>query len=163
MKSNPTSQIGSEENKQRLVAQARALHDEVLEAIYHLEIALASAAPRREKVWNKRVIEELGKVSDLLDEHARSAEADEGLFSTIVTAQPRLAHHVDRLGREQNNLLEQSRSLERQFAHHGEGALPNFRDVRKGIRSLLNALSSHRADVNDLVFEAFSTDIGIGD
>ena len=163
MQSDPKSQVGFEENKQRLIAQARALHDEVLEAMYHLEIALASAAPRREKVWNQRVIEDLGKVSDLLDEHARSAEADDGLFSMIVAAHPRLAHHVDRLGREQNNLLEQSRSLERQFAHHGEGALPNYRDVRKGIRSLLSALSSHRADANDLVFEAFTTDIGIGD
>ena len=163
MKSKPTSQFGFEEDKQRLIAQAHAQHDEVLEAMYHLELALASAAPRRERVWNKRVIEELGKVSDLLDEHARSVEVEDGLLSMIVAAQPRLAHCVDRLGREHSNLLQQGRSLEQQFAHHGEGDLPNYRDVRKGIRSLLNALCNHRADVNDLVFEAFSTDIGIGD
>ena len=160
---NPPPQSGFAENKQRLIAQVRAQHDELLEAIYRLELALASAAPRRDRVWNKRVIEELEKASDLLDEHFRSIESDDGLLSMIISAQPRLAHGADRLGREYSNLVQQARSLERQLAHHGEGDLPSFRDVCKGLRSLLNALSNHRADANDLVFEAFSTDIGIGD
>jgi hypothetical protein len=163
MKSKPTSQFEFEEDKERLIAQAHAQHDEVLEAMYHLELALASAAPRRERVWNKRVIEELGRVSDLLDEHARSVEAEDGLLSMFVAAHPRLSHCVDRLCREHSSLLKQGRSLKQQFAHHGEGDLPNYRDVRKAIRSLLNALCKDRADVNDVVFEAFSTDIGIGD
>jgi hypothetical protein len=99
----------------------------------------------------------------LLDEHARSVDSEDGLLSMIVAAHPRLSHRVDHLGREHSNLFQQARTLEQQFAHQAEGDLPNYRDVRKGIRSLLNALCNHRADVNDLVFEAFSTDIGIGD
>jgi hemerythrin-like domain-containing protein len=163
MKTNPMSQSGLEKNKQRLIAQARARHDELLEAIYRLELALASAAPRRDRVWHKRVIEELEKASDLLDEHFRSIEADDGLLSMIVSAQPRLAHGADRVGREHSNLVQQARSLEGKLAHHEDGDVPSFRDVCDGLRSLLNALSNHRADANDLVFEAFSTDIGIGD
>jgi hypothetical protein len=163
MKTNPRSQSGFEENKQKLIAQARARHDEILEAICHLELALASVAPRRDRVWHKRVIDELEKASDLLDEHFRSIEADDGLLSTIVSAQPRLAHCADQVGREHSNLVQQARSLERQLVYDGEGDLPSFSEVCKGLRSLLNALSNHRADANDLVFEAFSTDIGIGD
>ena len=83
---NPPPQSGFEGDKQRLISQARAQHDELLEAIYRLELALASAAPRRERVWNKRVIEELERASELLDEHFRSIESDDGLLSMIVSA-----------------------------------------------------------------------------
>jgi hypothetical protein len=163
MESNPASHLGFEEKKQKLTVRARAKHGEVLEAMHHLEAALASAAPGRERAWVKRVIKELCKVSTLLDDHARSAEADDGLLSMIEVAHARLAHRVDQLRRENRDLRETAHSLEHRLAQDDERNLPNFREVRHGISSMLNAARHYRAAENDLVFEAFSTDIGIGD
>lgn len=151
------------EHRQKLAQQARSEHDALLEAMHHLEAALASAAPGREQAWNKQVVKELRTVADLLDEHARSAEAAGGLLAMVGDAQPRLLHCVERLRREHVDLRQQARALERQIEHHGEDELPNFRDIRQRTTWLLNALRHHRAAATDLIFETFSTDIGVGD
>lgn len=143
--------------------QARAEHDALFDAIRCLEAALASAAPGREPEWNQRVLEKLRIVVDLLDEHARSAEAADGVLAMIGDAQPRPLHRVERLRREHIDLLERARALRRQIEHHGPDELPNFRDTRRRTAWLLNALRHHRAAATDLIFEAFDTDIGVGD
>lgn len=163
MESEPASRSHSERKQQQLTQQARAEHDALLEAMHRLEAALASAAPGREQAWNKQVVEQLRTVADLLDEHARSAEAADGLLAMIGAAQPRLLHRAERLRREHVDLLQQARTLERQIEHHGEDELPNFRDVRQRTTWLLDALRHHRAAATDLIFETFSTDIGVGD
>lgn len=146
-----------------LVQKVREEHDALLEATHRLEAALASAAPGRERAWNQQVVEKLRTVVDLLNEHARSAEAADGLLAMIGNAQPRLLHRVERLRREHVDLLEQSCALLRQVEHHAADELPNFRDIRQRTTWLLNALRHHRASATDLIFETFSTDIGVGD
>jgi hypothetical protein len=163
MESDPVSPLHSEPNRRRLVQQAREEHDELLEAMHRLEAALAAAAPGREQLWNQQVVEKLRTVVDLLNEHARSAEAAEGLLAMIRDAQPRLIHRVERLRREHVDMLEHARALLRHVEQHAPDELPNFRDIRQRTTWLLNALRHHRASATDLVFEAFSTDVGVGD
>jgi hypothetical protein len=163
MNSSSVSPSGSARNHRKLVEQARVEHDALLDAIHCLEAALASAAPGREQSWNEQVVVKLRPVVELLDEHARSADAADGLLAMISDAQPRLIHRVERLRREHGTLLNQARGLERQIEHHAPDELPNFQDIRQRTSWLLSALRHHRSAATDLIFEAFSTDIGVGD
>jgi hypothetical protein len=131
--------------------------------MHRLEAALASAAPGREQAWNRQVIEKLRTVGDLLNEHARSAEAADGVLALIGADQPRLLHRVERLRREHVDLLAHARTLQRHIELHDAEELPNFRDIRQRATWLLNALRHHRAASTDLIFEAYSADIGVGD
>ena len=146
-----------------LVQKIREEHDALLEATHRLEAALASAAPGRERAWNQQVVEKLRTVVDLLNEHARSAEAADGLLAMICNAQPRLLHRVERLRHEHVDLVRQAQGLQQYLAHHAPDETPNFRDIRQRTTWLLDALRHHRAAATDLIFETFSTDIGVGD
>jgi hypothetical protein len=163
MEPRTASSSDSEYDRQKLLQQARAEHDALLDAVHRLEAALASAAPGREWDWNQQVIEKLATVVDLLDEHGRSAEAEDGLLAMIGSAQPRLLHRVERLRREHVNFVDQARALKGQLEHHGPDELPNFPNIRQRATWLLNAPRHHRAAATDLIFEAFSSDIGVGD
>jgi hypothetical protein len=148
---------------QKLIQRARTEHDALLDAIHRLEAALTSAAPGREQAWSRQVTEKLGAVVDLLDEHAHSAEAKDGLLAIVGAAQPRLLHRIERLRREHGALHEQASALMRQIEHHAPDETPNFHDVRQRTTWLLAAVRHHRAATADLIFEAFSTDVGVGD
>jgi hypothetical protein len=163
MKPRSASRSDPRDDRDKLVLQARAEHDALFDAIHCLEAALASPAPGRERDWSQQVLAKLRTVVDLLDEHARSADAADGLLAMIGNAQPRLLHRVERLRREHVDLLAQARALRHQIEHHGPDELPNFRDIRHRTTWLLNALRHHRTAATDLIFEAFDTDIGVGD
>lgn len=153
----------SHDQRTRLVAHARAEHDDLLEAIHRLEAALGAAAPGREHAWHKQVVDQLRAVVDLLKHHSQSAEAGNGLLAMVVDLQPRLLHRVERLRREHADLLSQSQALCHQLEHLGPNELPSYREIRQRTTWLLNALRHHRASTADLIFEAFETDIGGGD
>jgi hypothetical protein len=163
MASESVSPSGPELHRQKLIQQTRAQHDALFDAIHELEAALASAAPGREQAWNRRDVERLRTVADRLDEHARAAEAADGLLAMIGAAQPRLLHRVERLRREHGDLLEQARALLRRLERHGADESPDFRDIRRRTTGLLGALCHHRAAATDLIFETYSTDVGVGD
>lgn len=163
MRSDPGSPSHSEQKHQTLVKQARAESDVLLNAMHRLEAALASAAPTRERAWHTQVLEELRTVTNLLDEHAHSVEAADGLLAMIGAARPRLLHRIERLRREHVALRQQAGSLQGQIEHLAPDELPNFRDIRHRTTWLLDALRHHRAAAADLLFEAFSTDVGVGD
>jgi hypothetical protein len=146
------------------VAQkTRLKHDALVEAMQNLEAALASAAPGRELVWNRRVVERLRTVADQLAEHARAAESSDSSLAEVDAIQPALKYRVERLRQEHANLLQQAQALRKQIENHGAGEVPNFRDIRQRATWLLNALRHHQAAETDLIFEAFFTDIGVGD
>lgn len=159
----PVISPNAQRNQHKLPQQAREQHDALVDAIHRLDAALLSAAPGREQSWSEQVLENLRTVVELLDEHARSAEAADGPLAVISAAQPRLLHRVERLRQEHVDLLQQARALERQIEHHGDDELPNYRDIRQRASRLLNAVRHHRASATDLIFETYLTDIGVGD
>jgi hypothetical protein len=149
--------------QQELAQHIRAQHDALLEAMQDLEAALAAAAPGREQVWNQRVREKLRGVVDLLAEHARSADAPNGLESMIDATRPTLLRRAEHLRHEHANLIQQALVLQHQVEHYGEEEVPDFRDIRQRATWLLNALRHHQATKTDLIFESFFTDLGTGD
>jgi hemerythrin-like domain-containing protein len=146
-----------------LAQQTHREHHELLEAIHQLEAALASAAPGREQDWNRRVIETLQAVADLLAQHAAAADAPDGLLAAIDTLRPTLLHRVGRLRQEHADLLHQTDALRQHVEHYSDEETPNFQDIRQRATWLLNALRHHQAAETDLIFESFWTDIGTVD
>jgi hemerythrin-like domain-containing protein len=161
--SNVASPPAPNSRQQQVAQQARVEHDALLDAMHHLEAALESAAPGRERAWKERVIENLCAVVDRLTEHIHSADAPDGLMAMIDETRPTLVHRVERLRREHADLLQQARALQGQIEQYGEQELPNFRDIRQRATWLLNALRHHRAAETDLIFESFFVDIGVVD
>ena len=96
-------------------------------------------------------------------EHVNLADAADGLLADIETTRPALMHRVERLRHEHQDLLQQARSLHRQIVQWGEGALADVRDVRHRTTWHLNYLRHHQAAESDLMFQAFSRVIGVGD
>jgi hemerythrin-like domain-containing protein len=145
-----------------LAAQNRAEHAELLSTIHALEAALASAAPGREREWNEQVGERLRAVIAALRAHACSAEAEDGLFAEI-DLRPTLLRRVERLRQEHADLVQQSEALAQRISHCNDGDARDCHDIRQRAAWLLTALRHHQAVENDLVFESFYTDLGVGD
>ena len=148
---------------QKSTQHTRVTHDALVEAMHRLEAALGSAAPGREREWNQCVTANLQAVADLLVEHVSSVDAPHGLLADIEATRPALIHRVQRLRHEHQDLLQQAHALHRQIAQRDEGQLADFRDVRHRTTWLLNYLRHHQAAEADLMFEAFSRDVGVGD
>lgn len=159
----PTDRDALAARQAEVASQTRQRHDALLEAMHRLEAALASAAPGREQAWNQRVAQRLGELLARLREHVQAADAPDGLLAVIDATRPTLVHRVDRLRRQHADLLQQAQSLHQQVQHHGDGEVPDFRDIRQRAMWLLNALRHHQAQETDLIFESFYTDIGVGD
>jgi hypothetical protein len=69
---------------------------------------------------------------------------------------------VRQLHRQWSELAQATESLRDQLDRPDEIAW-DFADVRERLRGLLTALHHHRAREADLIFDALSTDIGVGD
>jgi hypothetical protein len=140
-----------------------AVHDELLEAMHGLELALAAPAPRRQRDWCERVAKELGVVNEALAQHVLTAEAPEGLFAEIEAAAPPLHHRIGRLKREHAQLLRQTDALEAYVAQERVLKRYAFQEIRQRAGWLLTGLRQRTALAADLVFELYDTDIGSGD
>jgi hypothetical protein len=147
------------ERRQRLARQTRSEYDAVLDAVHRLEAALVSAAPGRECDWTARVVQELAGVQQALRRHADSARCPRGLWAALECDLPRLAGRVERLRRENADLLQQAQALTRLLAHHDRDERPNCADVRLRAAWLLGALRHHQALEADLIYETFCLDV----
>lgn len=143
-------------------SDSRAERDRLLVAIHEFEAALASAAPGREVDWLSRVRRALLDLQNGLQDHAEVAEAPRGLLADIEANEPRLTSRVSKLWAEHKDLGRDVAALLRQMERHGDDAI-DFADVRQRASRLLNSIRNHIARETDLIFEATSTDIGVGD
>ena len=151
------------EHQQALCLRTREEHDELLAAMHQLEAALACAAAGREGAWNELVRQRLQAVADSIAAHVRSAEGRDGLFAQVESVDPNLEFRTARRRREHAQLLQHAEALKQLIESGGGHGGQNFQDVRKLSMRLLNALRNHQAAEADLVFEAFFTDLGVGD
>lgn len=137
---------------------------ELLESINALEQALA--APGQQVRWVERVSNALLELSGDLSDHLELTEGPGGLYGRVVRSSPRLAHHVDRLTQEHNKLSELMGELiilvrqAQDSTEQAEDVLGDLVKIREGGTKLLGALVRHRQRGADLMYEAYSVDIG---
>lgn len=155
----PTPQ--QEEDALRTVRVERA---DLFEELVRLEHALAAPLPGRIPAWSAAVHEALVDLAAAFERHIAVNEGPSGLFSGIRDAAPRLDGELGKLTAEHAEIRSQLAS-----------ALSTIRDVestndpdaaltaREEVSELLARLTRHRQRGADLVWEAYSVDIGVGD
>jgi hypothetical protein len=143
---------------------ARARRADLRHVLVDLEASLAAPMANRVGDWAMRVHDTLVDVAAAFERHIAVTEGPGGLFTEVRTAAPRLAKALEQLSddharvrREMADKLEVIRdviaSTDRDRA----------RQVRADLVDVLGALTRHRQEGADLVYEAYAVDIGVGD
>ena len=148
------------------LTEVRRHRAELLESINALEQALAAPTPGREMPWATVVSAALLDLSDDFRDHVQLTEGTTGLYTRVIRSSPRLAHEVDRLTKEHRMLSELVAEL-LSFVGLADGpparndpTLGDPDEVRDRGTALIGALVRHRQRGADLVYEAYSVDIG---
>lgn len=145
------------------LAEARTRREDLHAALVAVEEAIARPTGRPAD-WASRVHEALIALGSSFERHIATTEEPGGLFEAVNTAAPRLAGRVDRLVREHQEIrtaIGQAMDAVRPQAHpFGQEDASGGRDV---VLALVTHLLRHRQTGADLVYEAFETDIGVGD
>ena len=143
------------------LAALRARRAELREAMGELERALAAAATGRAVVWGERVHEALQAIADDWGEHVVVTEGPGGLHEAILAASVRQANGVEALVAEHEVI---AADIARAVA---ASEPPVFEFDVDGIREqavdLLGRLARHRQRGADLIYDAYSLDLGAGD
>ncbi len=117
-------------------------------AIERVEMALTS--PTARPTWLEDVRRELTSLRDALDAHVEVTEGDEGLFSEIMDAAPRLAHQIEVLRTEHDQIEEAADAL---------SAMDSPAELRDAATSVLGRIVRHRQRGADLLYDAYEVDV----
>ena len=134
---------------------ARKRRFALLEAIGEVEVAMS--APAGEPNWYSQLEVRLLGLRLALDQHIDEVEGPEGLLAELLAESPRLANQIRRVEAEHPDLARQVDSAIDLVAAETEPGV-----VRATVIETLSALSRHRQQGADLVYEAYKVDIGGG-
>jgi hypothetical protein len=140
------------------LAAARSRRERLHGTLVRAEEAISSPAPGRMADWSNDVTKALLELRDAFEAHVEATEAPGGLYEEILTAAPRLAGKVARLGEEHPVILAA-------IGERIEGlAVPSDDDdvdaARDAVQRVLGRVVRHRQHGADLVWEAYNLDIG---
>jgi hypothetical protein len=139
---------------------ARRRRAPLREAASDLELAI-SAPVGTGSVWRDRVRESLARVQVALKQHVQDTEGPDGLYQELQNDAPRLSTLVSLLAGEHATVRG---DISAALATVDE--LPDqldddcCDDVREAVLILLGRISRHRQKGADLVWRAYSVDIG---
>jgi hypothetical protein len=126
--------------------------------------ALEAPSPGREGAWLHRVNECLESLREDFDEHITTTEASDGIHAEVLHVQPRLAYRVRRLVDDHMQIRDRIAAV---AALSSRGAAEGDRTIVVHVRDegtqLAALIGRHRQRSADLIYEAYNTDIGIGD
>jgi len=114
------------------------------------------AGSAAEHSWRSQLRGLLDPVRKAFAEHRAATEGDHGLYAEVVNDAPRLARTVDGLVAEHHALD----SAMARLARWADEVSADAEAIRRGGLEVLGELSRHRQHDADLVYEAYSTDIG---
>jgi hypothetical protein len=125
--------------------------DRSLDAIHLLELHAGSAAPGREQEWLASIHGALEILRGALSEQADNSLGADSLLSTIGTEQPHMCPKIDQLRRRYQAVSQQIDELNAELRAVAE------------LDAIATELRYQRARESDLVYEAYSLDLGEGD
>ena len=133
-----------------------------LDALHELELVTGSAAPGRETQWLKDVREALAILEAALGTQQMNASNTKSAFSDIEQDAPRLARRVVQLRDQYGNLSEAARELRIVVDAAAPESL-DVADLRRHLEQLGTELRYLRGREADLIYEAYTVDLGVGD
>jgi hypothetical protein len=145
------------------VKTSKADRDRSLGAIHLLELYAESAAPGRQQEWLAGIRVALESLRDALNEQAENSLAGDSLLSAMEQDEPRLGPKIDHLRRRYRAIGDQVDTLDRELRSAAEPDAIDFTDIRQALDLLTTELRYQRVRENDLVYEAYSLDLGEGD
>jgi len=165
---DPQTQPESDSEAEHLKVLRRR-RAELLEAINVLEQALAAPIPGGPMNWVQKVSAALLSLSGDFRDHVDLTEGPSGLYGRVTRSSPRLAHQVERLTQDHATLTELMSDLltlvgkaAGSFAR-GDSMLADLDEVRERGTTLIAALVRHRQRGSDLMYEAYTVDMGGSD
>jgi hypothetical protein len=139
---------------------ARRRRAPLRDAASDLEFA-ASAPVGTGPVWRDRVRESLGRIQLALEQHIHDTEGPEGLYGELQNDAPRLSNLIKLLTSEHDVLQDDiDRALDTLKELPTEIDDDCCEGVREAVLLLLGRISRHRQKGADLVWRAYSVDIG---
>jgi hypothetical protein len=126
-----------------------------------VELEEAAAVPARGRGWVSRMGHALQRVADDLAGHAHAEDGPGGLYRRVIADAPRLAGEVRRLRSEIDEMASLVTWLLAVVAAGPVTQGADWRlDVREDVNVLLGRLVRHRQSDNDLIYEAYTVDVG---
>ena len=121
------------------------------------------ARPASGPEWSARVATALDGLHAAFEEHVREVEGDDGLLPQLTADAPRVANGVKRMYGEHveiDRMIENAIELIRRCGDRCDETA--VESIRLAAGELLRLVSRHRQAGADLVYEAYSVDIGGG-
>lgn len=137
--------------------------NDLVEAIHRLENAVGRAAPGREEEWASEVRQDMRSVYEALQAHREAAEKQGGLYEQIEREAPQFVRRLEYMRSTNRQLINRSRLLLEEVTENLDGEAMPFMAVREHAIDLMSAIRHQQAREVDLVYEAFSHDLGAPD
>lgn len=137
------------------IAQVHAQRADLRESAAALDEALER--PLGTARWRERVHTALVELAHDFRDHVDLSESGGGLFQTVLEEDPRLAPGIERQREEHVDLHER---IETTIATLERDAPFDAVALREDLTSMVGAIVRHRQRGNDLIYEAFTVDLG---
>ena len=159
----PTSTRTRDRTQQEAIATNRTDRKRSLDALHALEFCAATAAPGRETDWLARVRAALEALEDALGEQEQNSAVSDSTLSDIEQEEPRLRNRVIQLRRRHRDLHLRVGELRSQLDDPTASEGIDFADIRRRLERLAAELRYQQAREADIVYEAYTVDLGAGD
>jgi hypothetical protein len=144
------------------IATSREDRRRSLDALHQVESSAANAAPGREREWVSSVHRALEALEAALTTQTLHSAGSDSPLTDIEVQEPRLRNRVVQLRRSAEDLQQGIVELRSQLDTSGPDAI-DVADVRRRLERLAGELRYQQARETDLVYEAYTVDLGTGD
>ena len=151
------------ENKPDLRALEGSRRDRAssLDAMHEVERLASAPAPGRPEAWRDDLLGALEELGASIHEQRSASGAAGSLLSDLMAESPWLTPSVEELLEREQQVAERIDRLTRLLADLSR-PLP-IREIREELAGITREVRDLRAWETDLVYEAYSVDLGVGD
>lgn len=132
-----------------------------LDALHGMEWAASEPGPGRLDEWRDDLLPRLDELAARLHEQFDASESERGLLHDVAADAPRLSAAVAELQRRQRAVVQGVDDLRLDLADLTRSY--DLATVRRELAALTAEVRELRAWETDLVYEAYTMDLGVGD
>lgn len=152
-----TDSISEQDNS---VATSRTDRARSLDSLHEVEQRASAAGPTRPEEWRHDLLLSLDELADSLHEQYATSAGEESLLSSVVEESPHLESSVSELRRRQEELTDRIDDLRRELSDHVRDV--DVAALRHAVAEVTAEIRELRAWEADVVYEAYSVDLGVG-